>query len=124
MRKTILIAMAALLVVSFAGAVLAAPVQAPPGPGNGFCPYYGQTYSNLTDDQKTQITAWQNQRLEQEKQMLSRQVEWGWLTQEQADQRIAWMEQQVANGSYGFGMMASGLHGHHGMTGARGSGCW
>jgi hypothetical protein len=125
MKKVTLFALVALLAVSVSGLAIAAPVQDPaPTPGNGYCPYYGQTYSNLTDDQKAQMAAWQQQRLDQRKQMLQKQVEWGYMTQAQADQQITWMEQQVANGTYGHGMMGMGMHGN-GMMGMRGGmGCW
>lgn len=118
MKKASLIIMVAFL-VSFAGSAFAAPA-----PGNGYCPYYGQNYNNLTDDQKAQMAAWQQQMLEQKKQMLSQQVQWGWITQAQADQQITWLEQQVANGTYGHDMMGMGMAGN-GMMGMRGGmGCW
>jgi hypothetical protein len=125
MKKVTLFALVALLALSVSGLAIAAPVQGPaPIPGNGYCPYYGQNYNNLTDDQKAQMAAWQQQMLEQKKQMLSQQVQWGWITQAQADQQITWMEQQVANGTYGHGMMGMGMAGN-GMMGMRGGmGCW
>ncbi|WP_312203587.1 DUF2680 domain-containing protein [Anaerospora hongkongensis] len=124
MKKVTLIAMMALLVVSFSGLAFAAPVQGPAQAGNWYCPYYGQYYNDLTDDQKAQVAAWEQQSLEQRKQMLAKQVEWGWITRAQADQQISWMEQQVANGSYGHGPMGMGMRGN-GMMGMRGgTGCW
>ena len=72
MKKVTLFALVALLALSVSGLAIAAPVQGPaPIPGNGYCPYYGQNYNNLTDDQKAQMAAWQQQMLEQKKQMLS-----------------------------------------------------
>ena len=123
MKKVTLFALVTLLVVSFSSLAFAAPAQVPtPGPGNWYCPYYGQYYNNLTDDQKAQIAAWQQQALDQRKQVLQKQVEWGWITQTQADQQISWMEQQFANGAYGHGPM--GMMGGYGMMGMRGGmGC-
>lgn len=126
MKKVTLLTLVALLVVSFSGLAVAAPVQGPAQtPGNWYCPYYGQYYNDLTDDQKAQIATWNQQRLDQRKQMLQKQVEWGYMTQAQADQQISWMEQQMANGGYGgygcgpMGMMGSGMMGMRG-----GMGCW
>jgi len=125
MRKVTIMIMAALLVMSFTGLVFAAPAQtAPPGFGYGCCGNYSQNYSDLTDDQKAQITVWQQQMLEQRKQMLARHVEWGWITQAQADQHLSWIEEQVANGTCrghrAMGMHAGNGYGRHGNGGC----CW
>lgn len=123
MKKVTLFALVALLVVSFSGLAIAAPVQGPAQtPGNLYCPYYGQYYNDLNDDQKAQIATWHQQRLDQRKQMLQKQVEWGYMTQAQADQQFSWMEQQMANGSYGCGPMGMMGNGMMGMRG--GMGCW
>lgn len=121
MKKGILFAIVALLVVSFSGIVFSAPAQ-DPAQGNWYCPYYGQNYNNLTDDQKAQIAAWQQQALDQKKQILQKQVEWGWITQTQADQQISWMQQRFANGDYGHGPMGMGGPGMMGRSGRMGSG--
>jgi len=82
MKKVTLLALVALLVVSFSGLAAAAPVQGTAQtPGNWYCPYYGQTYNNLTDDQKAQLATWQQQALEQRTQMVQKQVEWGYMIQ-------------------------------------------
>ena len=123
MKKVTLLTLVALMVVSFTTTVFAAPVQTP---GNWYCPYFGQYYNDLTDEQKAQINSWRQQSLEQRKQMLQRQVERGYMTQEQADQRYSWMEQQMANGAYGCGPMGmgGGMAGS-GMMGMRGgTNCW
>lgn len=130
MKKVTLLALVALMVISFAATVFAAaPVQGPAQtPGNWYCPYYGQYYNDLNDDQKAQVNAWRQQMLDQRKQMLVQQVERGYMTQAQADQKLSWMEQQMANGAYGHkgmggGMM--GMQGGKGMMGMRGGmGCW
>lgn len=128
MKKLTLLALIALLVVSFSALAFAAPTQGPvQGTGN-WCPYYGQYYSNLTDDQKAQVATWHQQMLDQRKQMLQRQVEWGYMTQAQADQQFSWMEQQMSNGAYSCGSM--GMHGGMGMMGngmmgtRSGMDCW
>ena len=109
MKKMVLI----MAVVLAAGAVFGSMAFAAPTPagagGPGMCPYYSTDRTNWTDDQKQQMAAWQQQRLEQHKQMLAKQVEWGWITQAQADQRLAWMEQRQSAGA---GMM--GCWGGHG----------
>ena len=129
MKKVTLLALIALLVVSFSALAFAAPAQGPiQGSGNWYCSYYGQYYNNLTDDQKAQVAIWQQQMLDQRKQMLQKQVEWGYMTQAQADQQSSWMEQQMSNGAYGCGPM--GMHGGKGMMGngtmgtRGGMGCW
>lgn len=129
MKKVTLMAMVALLVLSFSGLAFAASAQGPvQAPGNWYCPYYGQYYNNLTDDQKSQVAIWQQQTLDQRKQMLQKQVEWGNMTQAQADQQSSWLEQQMANGAYGYGPM--GMCGGMGMMGSgmmgmrSGMGCW
>lgn len=119
MKKVTLLALVALLVVSFTATVFAAPTQTP---GNWYCPYYGQYYNNLTDDQKAQVATWQQQALEQKTQMLQKQVEWGYMTQAQADQQISWMKEQIANGAYAYPMGGMGMHGGWGMGGR--SCCW
>ncbi|CUH95349.1 hypothetical protein P22_1419 [Propionispora sp. 2/2-37] len=105
MKKVTLIAMVALLVVACSGLAMAAQAQVPAqAAGVGNCPFYGMYQNNLTDEQKAQIDTWRQQWLEQRKEMLAKQVEWGWLTQDQANQQISWMEQRIANGA-GPGMM-------------------
>lgn len=126
MKKVALLTFVTLLVVSFAASAFAAPASAP-APNNWYCPYYGQSYNNLTDEQKEQISTWHKQAIEQRKQMLQQQVQWGWISQAQADQQIAWMEQGVTNGTLACGMM--GGHNMGGMmmgSGMMGMGmrCW
>lgn len=112
MKKTILFAMVVLLAVTFSGLALAAQEQAAvPAVGNGFCSHFGQHHDNLTDEQKAQIADWRQERQEQRKQVLAKQVEWGWITQAQADQEISRLEQQSTSGTCGQGMMGMGRHG-------------
>ena len=99
-----------------------------PAPGGWYCPNYGPYYANtqLTDEQKAQISEWQKQMLEQREQILKKQVEWGWITQAQADQQIAWLKQRFANGAAGYGPYGPmmGGYGRFGGYGFRGRGCW
>lgn len=95
MKKITGFALVGVLVLSLAGAVVFAAPKGDFRPG-GVCPFGGPNGQQitLTDEQKAQMTAWHQERIEQEKQVLKKQVEWGWLTQEQADQRLAFMEQR------------------------------
>ncbi|WP_371366744.1 hypothetical protein SRRS_09880 [Sporomusa rhizae] len=95
MKKITGFALVGVLVLSLAGAVVFAAPKGDFGPG-GFCPPVGPNGQQVTlnDEQKAQFAAWHQERIEQEKQVLKKQVEWGWITQEQADQRIAFMEQR------------------------------
>jgi len=43
--------------------------------------------------------------------MLQKHVEWGWITQDQANQQITYMQQWQSNG-YGMWMMGGGMMGH------------
>ena len=70
--------------------------------GGYYCPYM-QRSPDLTDEQREQITQWQNQMIDNRKQVLQKQVEWGWITQDQADQQIKYMNQWQKNG-YGMWM--------------------
>lgn len=120
MKKITGFALTGALVLTLAGAVAFA------APGNNFaanCPFVGGAGQpgqqvNLTDEQKTQISAWQQERMEHKKQVLKKEVEWGWITQAQADEHIAFMEQHLKDGKGGMmgmmgGMMGRG-HGHMG----------
>ena len=86
----------------------------------------------MTEAQKQDLIAYQNQVLESRKQIMQKQVDLGWTTQAQADQYIAAMSQHMVNGSaYGCGMgggMHGGMMGGGGMHGGmmnngRGAGC-
>ena len=129
MKKVTGFALIGVLVLSLAGAV----AFAAPGNYHGGGCFFGATPGqqvNLTDEQKTQIAAWQQERFEHKKQVLQKQVEWGWLTQEQADERLAFMEQCLKDGNMGkmgmgmgmgMGMMHGQGHQGHGMGPMNGS---
>ena len=48
-----------------------------------YCPYFGQQQENLTDTQKQELAAYQQQMIESKSQMLQKEVEWGRITQVQ-----------------------------------------
>ncbi len=113
MKKITGLALTGALILTLAGAVAFA------APGNNFgtgCPFNGQPGQqvNLTDEQKAQMATWQQERFEHRKQVLQKKVEWGWLTQAQADEQISLMEQRQKDGNFGKGMMGRG-HGHMGQ---------
>lgn len=116
-RLSLSLVIALLLGITAWSVALAAPVQS--GPGGYYCPYMQQA-PNLTDEQRQQIAQWQNQMLDNRKQVLQKQVEWGWITQAQADQQMAYMQQWQSNG-YGMWMSGGSMMGHgmmgHGMMG-------
>lgn len=121
MKKSTMVCLIAVLVLSLAGAVALAAPGANPGLPGSFCPAFGANGQqiNLTDEQKAQIETWHKERIEHRKQVLQKQVEWGWLTQEQADQQISFMEQRNKDGNFGMGM---GPGRGHGMGYGRGMG--
>ena len=124
MKKTMVVALIALAMLSFGGLAVAAPQGPGSAQDNWYCPYYGQNINNLTDDQKAQLAAWQQQAFDQRKEILQKQVEWGWITQAQADQQISWMEQRLADGTYGHGHGPKGMGGFGMMGPGGGQGCW
>lgn len=109
MKKSIIIALAGLLVLAFAASLAYAattntPANLPPW----------SRYQTLTEDQQKELAPLFNQMnylrkqmFEVQKQVIQKQVSFGNLTQEQADQRIAWMQQRLENG-FGPGMMGRG----------------
>jgi len=107
MKKTMLIALAALLVLAFAVSLVSAakPAAQPP--------QFTAQAVTLTDAQKQELAPLFNQMVEIRKQIIQKQVSFGNLTQEQADQRIAWMQQRMEQG-FGPGMMnrGPGMMGH------------
>ena len=105
--------------------VLSVAIAAPLESAGYYCPYLQQE-PTLTEDQRQQLSQWQNQMTENRKQMLQKQVEWGWITQEQANQQINYMQQWPRNG-YGMWMMGARMNSNgmgHGMRahGSRGHG--
>lgn len=107
MKKSLLIAVVGLLVLAFAASMVyaATPANVPP---------FARNQANLTDAQKqelaplfNQMTDLRKQMFEVRKQVIQKQVEFGNLTQEQADQRIAWMKERLENNA-GPGMMGRG----------------
>lgn len=108
MKKNLFIAVVSLLVLAFAVSLVnaATPANVPPP--------FARNQANLTDAQKqelaplfSQMTDLRKQMGEVQKQIIQKQVAFGNLPQEQADQRIAWMQQRAENG-FGPGMMGRG----------------
>jgi hypothetical protein len=110
MKKTIaLVTIAAFVLLAAASFVSAAPTDTAPrfdGP-------QGQAIT-LTDDQKKELAPIYDKMLDVQKEMLQKYVSFGYLTQEQADQRAAFMKERMAwhqQNGIGPGMMGRG----HGM---------
>jgi hypothetical protein len=119
MKKSLLIAIVGLLVIAFAASMVyaAAPNNMPP---------FARNQANLTDAQNQELVPLFNQMKdlntqmsEVRKQIIQKQVEFGNLTQEQADQRMSWMQEHMGNGfgpgmGRGPGMMQGGPGFHPG----------
>lgn len=90
MKKALLITIAGLLVLAFAisFASAATPPAQPPHP-------YGQPIT-LTDAQKQDLVPLFNQMMEIKKQILQKLVSDGVMTQADADQRAAWMQERMS----------------------------
>lgn len=127
MKKIASFALIGILVLSLASAVALAAPEGPPNHPGMFCLPFGPAghEANLTDEQKAQIAIWQKEMFEHKKQVLQKEVEWGWITQAQADEHIAFMEQRQQEGTPAMGM---GHRHRHGMgpgpgMGPRPGGC-
>ena len=110
MKKTVaFITIAALVLVVAASLASAAPTD---NPAN--CPRFGGPQGQpitLTDDQKKELAPVYDKMLDVHKEMLQKYVSFGYLTQEQADQRLAWMKERTAwhqQNGFGPGMMGHG----------------
>ncbi len=121
MKKTILIAVVALLMVAFAATMVSA------GPNTGRMPFAGGQ-NNYTDAQKAEMAPYFSkmndlhlQMIEVRKEMIQKQVSFGYLTQEQADQHIARMQERIEQGQGSGNMMGRGF-GKMGR-GPSGNGC-
>lgn len=123
MKKTVTYALIAALVLLIAGtlAYAAAPEQSPQQRPNG---QWSQGPA-LTDDQKQQLAPLYNQMVETQKKISQKYVDFGYITQWQADQRSARMQERVnymiQNGFVG-PMMGGGRGGPGMMGGGRGPG--
>lgn len=111
MKKTVIVTLVSLLVLAIAVSMVSAATTTTP-PGN--FPPFARGPAALTDAQKQELAPLFNQMndlrkqmFEVQKQVIQKQVSFGNLTQEQADQRIAWMQQRMENG-FGPGMMGRG----------------
>jgi len=88
MKKTMLVALIALLALVFAVSLVSAapPAQRPCAQG-----------ITLTDAQKQELVPLFNQMIEIKKQILQKFVADGVMTQADADQRAAWMQERMNN---------------------------
>jgi hypothetical protein len=126
MKKTITITIVGLLVLGFAVTMVSAATTNTPA---NFPPW--ARYQGLTETQQQELAPLFNQMndlrkqmFDVQKQVIQKQVEFGNLTQEQANQRIDWMKQRQENG-FGPGMMGRGPGGGRGpgmMRGGPGAG--
>lgn len=115
MKKTILVTMVGLLMLAFAATM----VSAGPNPGK-MCPFPGNQ-ATLTDAQKEELAPLCNEMKdlhgkmgEVHKQMIQKQVSFGNMTQAEADEHIARMEERKGNGPSP-DMMGKGHGKGHGM---------
>lgn len=103
MKKTVAyVTLAAMILVVAASLVAsAAPGQNPPlGPQ--------RQAITLTDEQKKELAPLYEKMFETRKAIMQKYVDFGYMTQEQADQRAAWMKERMSQG-YGPGMMGKGF---------------
>lgn len=80
---------ALVLVIAASLVVYAAPPETAPGPGGP----RGQAVT-LTDAQKQELAPLYDKMFETRKQITQKYVDWGYMTQEQADKRSAWMKER------------------------------
>jgi hypothetical protein len=116
MKKAMWITVISLVVLALAAAMVSAatPANLPP---------FARNQANLTDAQKQELAPLFQQMVEVRKQIIQKQVEFGNLTQEQADQRIAWMQQRSEQGCDP-GMMGRGPGKMRGGSGFGGGPRW
>jgi len=96
MKKTMIAALVALLMVAFATAMASAGPEHPPFPGD---------QTTLTEAQKQEMAPLMEkmkdlrlQMFEVEKQMIEKQVSFGNMSQEDADKHIAMMKERAEKG--------------------------
>lgn len=109
MKKALILTLVGLLALAFAAsfASAATPPTQPPG---------ASQQVTLTDAQKQELQPLFNQMMEIKKQILQKLVADGTMTQADADQRAAWMQERM---NY---RMQNGMIGGHGMGPGHGRG--
>lgn len=132
MKKTIAFITIAALVLVIAASLASAAPTGNQAPYPRFGGPQGQAIT-LTDDQKNELAPIYDKMLDVQKELLQKYVSFGYLTQEQADQRFAWMKERMAwhqQNGFGPGMMGRGPGFGPGMgrgpgfgPGGRGA-CW
>ncbi len=114
MKKTILVTVVGLLVLAFAVTMVSA------GPSPDRMHSFWGSQAKLTDAQKAEMTPYFDkmkdlrlQMFEVKKEMMQKQVEFGNITQEEADQHITRMQERMEKGpERGFGKMGRGPGGN------------
>lgn len=114
MKKTILITVVSLLLLAFAATMVSAGANP-----DRMHPFWGNQ-ANLTDAQKGEMAPYfdkmkdlRQQMVEVRKEMIQKQVGFGYITQEEADQHIARMQERMEKGpGRGFGKMGRGPGGN------------
>lgn len=102
MKKALLLTLVGLLVLAFAVSLVSAATPAQPPRANA-------QQVTLTDAQKQELQPLFNQMMEIKKQILQKLVADGAITQADADQRAAWMQERM---NY---RMQNGIVGGHGL---------
>ena len=120
MKKTILIAVVALLMLAFAATMVSA------GPNTGRMHSFMGGQTNLTDVQKEEMAPYFSkmndlhlQMIEVKKEMIQKQVSLGYITQEDADQHLTRMQERMEQGAGGMMGRGTGKMGR----GPGGNGC-
>jgi Spy/CpxP family protein refolding chaperone len=100
MKKRVIFTFTVLLIVAFSLPVFAAPWD---GAGRRGTPWGGAPWAyqrELTPEQKAEIEQMNQRLFAEQKQMLDRRVEWGYISREDADRRIAFLQERLANDPY------------------------
>jgi hypothetical protein len=106
-KQTTLYILIGLLVLAL-GASL---VYAAAGDGSRpFCPGPNGRQVTLTDQQRQELAPLYHQMLETQQQIMQKRVEYGQLTQEQADQRALFMQERMNNWLQNGGSIGRGRH--------------
>lgn len=108
MKKTIAVVTLVAMVL-----VVAASLVASAAPGQNPTPGPQRQAITLTDEQKKELAPLYEKMFETRKEIMQKYVDFGYMTQEQADKRIAWMKDRMSQGHYP-GMMGKGFGRGHG----------
>lgn len=117
MKKFITMAVVGLLVIAFAISIVSAAPDTTPTTGRNF----GKQIT-LTPEQKEELAPLYKQMLETKKQILQKYVGYGYITQEQAQQRIERMENNLKDGNFKAHIGMGRLGNHQGKEPGNGQG--